>query len=256
MSSDYYSSDRILAEYLLFHYGTPEEILEGKHPEMTPFLEYPARCVTECVLPFYRGSKRRALDLGCAVGRASFELSKHFDCCLGIDLSENFIDAANRLRLNGSVAFRAATEGNRARELVAKVPESAVPGRVQFQVGDALNLPSDLGVFDVVLMANLIDRVPSPTRCLQGMADVVDTEGILVVTSPYTWLSTFTPEEEWLAKSGPGDTAMETRAAMASILAPHFRLLHHQDLPFLIREHARKFQWSVAEATIWLRTDA
>jgi hypothetical protein len=26
-----------------------------------------------------------------------------------------------------------------------------------------------------------------------------------------------------------------------------------KDLPFLIREHARKFQWSVAEATIWRR---
>jgi hypothetical protein len=26
-----------------------------------------------------------------------------------------------------------------------------------------------------------------------------------------------------------------------------------KDLPFLIREHARKFQWSVALATVWRR---
>ena len=25
------------------------------------------------------------------------------------------------------------------------------------------------------------------------------------------------------------------------------------DLPFLIREHARKFQWSVAQASVWIR---
>jgi len=256
MSSDYYSSSRILAEYLLFHYGAAAEILEGGHLEMTPFLEYPARCVTECVLPFHRGPKRRALDLGCAVGRASFELSKYYESCLGVDLSINFIDAAERMRLDGSLAFQAATEGNRVRELVATVPEGAAPSRVQFQVGDALNLPRELGLFDVVLMANLIDRVPSPARCLEGMANLVLEEGILVVTSPYTWLSAFTPESEWLAEAGSMDCAKETREVMASILAPHFRLLHHRDLPFLIREHARKFQWSVAEATIWLRTDA
>jgi hypothetical protein len=28
------------------------------------------------------------------------------------------------------------------------------------------------------------------------------------------------------------------------------------DLPFLIREHQRKFQWSVAEATIWRRRNS
>jgi hypothetical protein len=32
-----------------------------------------------------------------------------------------------------------------------------------------------------------------------------------------------------------------------------FTLHERKDLPFLIREHARKFQWSVAEATIWIR---
>lgn len=255
MSSDYYSSGRMLAEYLLFHYGTASEILEGGHEEMIPYLEYPARCVKECVLPFHRGQRHRALDLGCAVGRASFELSKYFDACLGIDLSKNFIDAADRLRLNGGLEFRAATEGNRARELIAKVPEGAVPGRVQFQVGDALDLPNALGVFDVVLMANLIDRVPSPGRCLQGMANLIREAGLLVVTSPYTWLSAFTPESEWLVEAGSTDCTRETREVMASILAPHFRLLHHRDLPFLIREHARKFQWSVAEATVWIRTD-
>jgi hypothetical protein len=26
-----------------------------------------------------------------------------------------------------------------------------------------------------------------------------------------------------------------------------------KDMPFLIREHARKFQWSVAQATLWKR---
>jgi hypothetical protein len=32
-----------------------------------------------------------------------------------------------------------------------------------------------------------------------------------------------------------------------------FNLVTTKDLPFLIREHARKFQWSVAQASIWQR---
>jgi uncharacterized protein (DUF433 family) len=36
-------------------------------------------------------------------------------------------------------------------------------------------------------------------------------------------------------------------------LSPHFTLEHRLDMPFLIREHARKFQWSVALGTRWRR---
>ena len=36
-------------------------------------------------------------------------------------------------------------------------------------------------------------------------------------------------------------------------LAPDFTLVQQKDLPFLIREHARKFQWSVALGTVWQR---
>ena len=45
------------------------------------------------------------------------------------------------------------------------------------------------------------------------------------------------------------------RANSVSILEA-FDLIAVKDLPFLIREHARKFQWSVAEATIWRRRTA
>jgi hypothetical protein len=36
-------------------------------------------------------------------------------------------------------------------------------------------------------------------------------------------------------------------------LAPAFDFHQALDLPFLIREHRRKYQWSVAEASMWRR---
>jgi hypothetical protein len=36
-------------------------------------------------------------------------------------------------------------------------------------------------------------------------------------------------------------------------LQPNFELLDTKDMPFFIRETARKNQWSVAQASIWKR---
>jgi hypothetical protein len=38
-------------------------------------------------------------------------------------------------------------------------------------------------------------------------------------------------------------------------LEENFTLVDVRDLPFLIREHARKFQFSVAQASIWRRSE-
>jgi 2-polyprenyl-3-methyl-5-hydroxy-6-metoxy-1,4-benzoquinol methylase len=44
----------------------------------------------------------RALDVGCAVGASSFVLGKYFGDVLGVDFSQNFIDAANTLKEKNS----------------------------------------------------------------------------------------------------------------------------------------------------------
>jgi hypothetical protein len=36
-------------------------------------------------------------------------------------------------------------------------------------------------------------------------------------------------------------------------LKPAFSLTHHFDLPMLIRDHRRKYQWTVTEASVWRR---
>ena len=53
----------------------------------------------------------RALDIGCAVGRSTFELATCFDEVLGIDFSEAFIRRANDLKLNGKEMYEMVVEG-------------------------------------------------------------------------------------------------------------------------------------------------
>lgn len=58
--------------------------------------------------------------------------------------------------------------------------------------GDACHLPTDLGQFGCILAANLIDRLHRPSDFLDSLADLVAPDGIVVITSPYTWLEQFT----------------------------------------------------------------
>ena len=66
--------------------------------------------------------------------------------------------------------------------------------RVQFSVGDACSLPKDLGQFGMILAANLICRLPEPMKFFNRLKDLVVPAGILIITSPYTWLQQYTPK--------------------------------------------------------------
>ena len=74
-----------------------------------------------------------------------------------------------------------------------------------------------------------------------------------MITSPYTWLADFTPTENWLGGFEADGSRRTTLDGLTAALSAHFDLVETKDLPFLIREHARKFQWSVAQASIWRR---
>jgi putative 4-mercaptohistidine N1-methyltranferase len=244
---DMYEDQKVLAEYLLFHYGEDRSILPW---DMGPAdaLHYPVNCA-ELVIEYAETQTKRALDLGCAVGRSSFELSRVFDSVVGIDFSHAFIQAAQTLRGGKALPFASATEGSRTEQQTATLPEGVHSDRVLFQQGDACALPKDLGTFDAVLMANLIDRLYHPQACLDQLPGLVKPGGIVVLTSPYTWMDTFTPPENWIG----GTEKESTGDALVAAMGPSFERIDTFDLPFLIREHQRKFQWSVAEATIWKR---
>ena len=64
--------------------------------------------------------------------------------------------------------------------------------RVTFEQGDACNLRSDIGQFGCVLGANLICRLPTPLDFLDRLPNIVVPGGIVVLTSPYSWLEEYT----------------------------------------------------------------
>ncbi len=239
--SNLYETQRLVDEYLLFHYGQDHEILPWENGPVSA-LRFPARTVTE-LLP--AGSVARALDIGCAVGRSSLELSKSCQEVIGIDYSHAFIHAAQAIQTRGQLPYQITREGHTIEPLTAHLPENIQSARVTFQQGDAMNLPDTLGKFDLIHAANLICRLTEPLRFLTRLPSLLNSGGHLLLTTPCTWLAEFTPPDRWPAGS--------TLDWLKETLAPGFSLVQQKDLPFLIREHARKFQWSVALGTVWKR---
>jgi putative 4-mercaptohistidine N1-methyltranferase len=251
LSKNIYESELLVDQYLLFHYGTAEDQLPYLFGPRDA-LFYPVRCVSD-FLPKI-GGVERALDLGCAVGRSTFELTRWAQEVIGIDLSHRFIAAANRVQETGRIDIRRVEEGELVTRITRELPLDLRRERCRFEIGDATELPTNIGQFDVVLAANLIDRVKSPTNLLDSFSALVHPGGHLILSSPYTWLEEFTPKSAWLGgKYGPtGNTALTFDGIKENLLGTFNHKLT-KDLPFMIREHARKFQWSVAQATVWQR---
>jgi len=247
--SDPYETEELLNQYLLFHYGQDEEILPRPVHDRAA-LRFPTRCVRETFDLTRLDATSRALDVGCSVGRSSFELARRCGEVIGIDLSQSFINAANQLKQSGALQFSHKLQGAIRLRAEALVPSHIDRSRTPFETGDACNLRDHLGTFDALLAANLICRIPQPHAFLARLPGLLKPGGQLVITSPYTWDVSYTPREHWL---GGTESTGESTQALEHQLAPDFTLLETRDMPFIIREHARKYQWSIAQATIWRR---
>lgn len=246
MHQDQYETDTLAAQYCEAHYGV----------EHFDIANYPATCAAIC-LEIMKGRRLgQALDIGCSVGRASFELAKGgFERVTGLDFSTRFFRLATRMQEEGFLRYAFPEEGDIHSFHEVNLDDlglDAVRSRVEFSQADSCNLPVKFSGYDLVLASNLIDRLYSPRRFLLSIHERMNPDGILVLTSPYTWQEEFTKKEEWLGGYKEAGENVTTLDGLIRILSPHFQILGEpRDIPFVIRETGRKFQHSITQMTAW-----
>lgn len=245
--TDVYETDELVSQYCEFHYGE----------EHFGVPNFPERLARLCYRATEGGRRERALDLGCAVGRATFELARRFDRVTGLDFSARFIRIADDLAKTGRVRYVLRDEGDlvsyHERTLEA-MGLADTTGRVEFWQADACNLKPAYTDYDLVLAANLIDRLYSPRKFLRDIAGRIRPGGVLVLASPYTWLSEYTEKEEWLGGFKRDGEPVTTLDGLHAALDGRFeRIGEPEDVPFVIRETRRKFQHTVSQVTVWKR---
>lgn len=213
-------------------------------------LEFPVRCVQECLNTKTLPQSTRALELGCAVGRSSFELSRYCSSVLAIDNSQTFISAAKEIQDKGQKEYTLIIEGAQKQKRLARLPAGANPKNIEFRCEDALGKKDSS--FDVVLAANLLCRVKDPLAFLAELPRLTAAKGQLILISPYSWSTEFTPSQHWLG----GKEHSEGKSSLAYLqqaLQDFFHLDRFFDMPFIIREHSRKYELGISQATVWTR---
>ena len=90
--------------------------------------------------------------------------------------------------------------------------------------------------------------------CLATIHERLNSGGVLVLTSPYTWLEEFTKRENWVGGIRKDGEPYTTTQGLQELLGAHFRMIDQpRDIEFVIRETRRKFQHTISQMTAWER---
>lgn len=242
-----YNSDAALSQYCDAHYG----------PDKFGVENFSVRLVRLSLEVMPEAKRERALDLGCAVGRASFELARTFRRVEGVDYSSRFIALADRLRERGRLNYPCREEGELVSSRVVSLAEFGLEeaaGRVRFSQGDAQQLAQEMDGFSFILLANLVDRLPNPGRFLQQIHQRLNLGGVLALATPYAWLDVYTPRQNWLSGRFERGRPLYGDAGIKKYLVRRFSQVGPaQEVEFVIRETARYFQHGISQLTLWRR---
>ncbi|WP_339842846.1 5-histidylcysteine sulfoxide synthase [uncultured Halopseudomonas sp.] len=243
----YYESDRQMSEYAEFHYGDTWFNVPN----------FPAAVAQLCIEAMGERPAQSALDLGCASGRATFELARHFDQVTGIDFSARFVSQGVEMAEQGVLRYTLTEEGDLVSYRTATLEQHGLENttdKVSFFQGDACNLKPQLTGYDLIMAVNLIDRLYNPGQFLGQVHQRINLGGLLVVASPYTWLEEHTPKEQWIGGYKKDGESYTTLDGLRDILGDHFvQIGDPRKLEFVIRETQHKFQHSFSEVTVWER---
>ncbi|GKY97274.1 hypothetical protein MPSEU_000685800 [Mayamaea pseudoterrestris] len=263
-----YESKQSLHMYLGLHYpssgqqeNVPPIIPHGTNTP-THGLRFPQRVVALLNSLKPELTNNRALDIGCAVGGASFELAKSFGHVDAFDFSASFVHAAHRMQAGESIRFRVPVEADIYEEVEA-VHESDVSERVRskidFFTGDACKIremadSGKLSSYDALIMSNLLCRLPDPMACLEDLPLVTNKGGVVVMVTPFSWLTEFTPRSKWLGGfiDPVSKAPIRSKDVLRTVMELNgFEKIHESEMPLIIREHQRKYQYIISEATGW-----
>lgn len=301
-----YETDMLLHQYVNFHYGQlpPYPQLKGilNYPQACADV---CLALAEKIIP--RSDLRVLdVGAGVCRSTFELAKSTKVREVVGLDFSSRFIQAAHQLKQQKRLQYYAVKQGDlwdykdvqlkekrqRASDLVLDGTETRtwiksgfeeelsiesslakILTKCEFLQGDACNLSKTHHLlrpdnkFDLILAANLIDRLYEPKAFLESIGEHMAPGGLLVISSPYTWLEEYTPKDKWIGARKVNGENTTTLEALWEVLQTQFipLSLHgnvseirvegdHNNaftLPFVIPETERKFQLSFAQVSIW-----
>lgn len=173
-------TDQEIAESIDFQYGDQYRNLEN----------YPKKCADICIemAKKFGISMDKALDIGCGVGRATFELAKGFKEVIGFDISSRFFNIGARVKKQGKIRYCLVDEAENKieyREFDLKgLGLENFKHRASFYQQDPCNIDiKKYNSFDLILISGYLDELREPSRLLDSIHNYMKNQGLLVIAS-------------------------------------------------------------------------
>lgn len=194
----------------------------------------------------FKSTSGDALDIGCAVGRLTFELSRTHNRVIGIDTSAAFIAKAREIVVQKQIDFDLVVEGNLTEHRHLGLENGWNMENVDFLVADALALPFARHDFAGVAAINILEKVPEPLRHLTEVNRVLrEHAAMFLFSDPFSWDPAFSSPELWLGGSNNGsspysrrgiDTMRRLFAGEFNVFDPPFDIAGQGDVSWKIRK--------------------
>lgn len=144
-----------------------------------------------------------ALDVGCAVGRLSFEMAATHEHVIGLDTSIAFIRKAREILTRKAIDFNLIIEGHVTEPRSYRFDADRDFSKVDFIVADALALPFRQKAFATTAAINILEKVPDPLKHLREINRVLrDHAAMFLFSDPFSWDESVSSPETWLGGNG------------------------------------------------------
>ena len=185
-----------------------------------------------------------ALDIGCSVGRGSFQLAERTrELVLGVDKNIAMLRMAQHVLHQQQVNYDLRRVGivYERREFPVSFPNKE---NVDFWCCDATALPFRNNMMDFVVSLNVLDCLSGPILGLREMARLVRPKGTMLLTTPFDWSSGATAMEAWIGgHSQRGPNQGRSEQILRALLTPG---AHPQSLTGVrIRKEWNDLSWQV-----------
>jgi len=201
----------------------------------------------------YQVDNKKLLDLGCSVGRCSFELAANFDQIDAVDFTARYIQHGVQLQNSENVRYITKNEGEIVdfHEVNLEQLDLLSAKNIVFSQGDPSNLKAIFTGYDVVLAQQVLENNHHPKLFLANVDQKLNPNGLLFLLSDYDFNENITAKENWLGGIKINGENVTAFAGIDEILRSKFELLSQHELNKTLKSSARHASIHYIHVTVW-----
>jgi 5-histidylcysteine sulfoxide synthase/putative 4-mercaptohistidine N1-methyltranferase len=200
----------------------------------------------------------KVLDLGCGVGRLSFELAKKTSHVDGIDFTARHIQHCLDLKEQGQLRYAMPTQGeifDFHEVTLENLGFEQSPENLHFAQGDGLNLKPQFGDYDLAICHRVIEYSYQPQELLQQLSRRMKPGGVVVLGSSYAWDVSITDVPHWIGGFKRNGENLSSEAHLFEIMSAEFDLLQETQVTSQFELDQRTSQTANNHITIWRKRE-